>query len=171
MFSVQYCKGEEMREGGWWLRKLGKYPLLCLEFSPWIFKNWPQAVLAWIFWLLSFHWPLSFNFFLLTSALMVSKLPKAVTGYWEPPLLKDALQLFEFTSINGFLLIPLLEAEGALLLPIITLSLKKATVINNYLNKSPELFSLFFSSSLINVLSLFNFLTTSTGIFFLNVHI
>jgi hypothetical protein len=39
------------------------------------------------------------------------------------------------------------------------------------LNKYPELFSLFFSSSLINVLSLFNFLTTSTGIFFLNVHI
>ena len=50
MFSVQHCKGEEMRECGRRLRKLGKYPLLCLEFSPWIFKNWPGAVLALIFW-------------------------------------------------------------------------------------------------------------------------
>ena len=83
---------------------------------------------------------------------MVSKLPKAVTGDWEPPYLKDALQLFEFTSINGCLLTLLLEADGALLLSIITLSLKKATV--NNLNESPEFFSLFFSSSLINVLSL-----------------
>lgn len=63
LFSVQLCKGEETRECGRWRRKLGKYLLLCLVFSPWIFKNWPGAVFALIFWLLYFFRPFSFHFF------------------------------------------------------------------------------------------------------------
>lgn len=95
MCSVQCCKGEEMRKCGWWLRKLRKYPLLCLEFSSWVFKNWPRAVPALIFWLLSFLWPLSFHFFL-AFVLRVPSFPNLfeVTGnslYWNV-----ALQLFAY---------------------------------------------------------------------------
>lgn len=90
MFNVQLCKGEEMRECGWWLRKLGKYLLLCLEFSPWIFKTWPGAVLALIFWLLYFPFDLShsISFSFLVFALRVPMRPKAVRGYRWLPLLK-----------------------------------------------------------------------------------
>lgn len=90
MFNVQLCKGEEMRECGWWVRKLGKYLLLCLEFSPWIFKTWPGAELALIFWLLYFPFDLSrsISFSFLVSALRVPMLPKAVRGDWWFPLLK-----------------------------------------------------------------------------------